>query len=326
MTPLGVLALAFGLAVQATAAVVTRLDFEGGITVSESSATQTATLVGGRLAGDARDAAMSRRMPTLQFEGGDALQRRASVVVDPDMAGNHALEFAIMAPNVPAAHPHGSPKARIQMNVYNIAPAREVYQSVRLRLDDGFDAVASAPVRFGWLTLSEWWNEPGWTGSPWAFRIGVDLENRDAEGRSGLFLKATASMRSSGAGEWSERLWMHWAAGPSLPVRRWIRMETWFREGDERNGRFVIALTPAGGQRQVVMDVTAFTRHPGQLDPDGLSHFNPIKLYTSRALVELVRRSAPRLSLLWDDLEILTCAAGDPAGPASACAEAMGAR
>ena len=210
------------------------------------------------------------------------------------------------------------------MNVYGNDGVAEVYQSVRMRLDDGFEALAALPQAFDWLTLSEWWNNAGWTGEPHAFRITVDLANRGVGGRAGLFLHARATAKPAGGARWSETVWAAAAGDWSLPVRQWMTVETWYRDGDAAQGRFVMAVTPDGGQRRVLLDVHDATRHPLTTVVDGLRHFNPLKLYTSQALLEAVRRTAPRLAVQWADLDILACAV--PAAPPSPCEQAIGLR
>lgn len=279
--------------------------------------------------------------PTLQFEGGDTSQRRVRIVADSQKPDRQVLEFEVVEPNVtldresgPAvaepSHlpraPRAAPpdrKARVQMNVYGNDGVAEVYQTVRMRLDDGFDVLAASPQPFDWLTVSEWWNNAGWTGESHAFRITLDVGNRGDDGRLGLFLHARATAKPKGGARWSETLWSAKAGAWSLPVRRWMTVETWFREGDAVLGRFVVAVTPEGGTRQVLVNVTNTTHHPEATFTDGLRHFNPLKLYTSQALVEAVRRSAPRLAIQWADLDIQACARAE--GP-SPCELAMGLR
>lgn len=318
-----------------------QMPFSAGTVVEEDPRLQGARVaIGSRPWPATVDAVGGLRLgpPALQFEGGDARQRQARVVADPQQHGRQVLEFEVVEPNVELGKEDeagdrrvagtlrsGQPrrKARVQMNLYGNDGVAEVYQSVRMRLDDGFDVLASLPQAFDWLTLSEWWNNAGWTGEPHAFRITVDLANRGAGGRPGLFLHARATAKPPGGARWSETLWAASANEWSLPVRHWMTVETWYRDGDSSRGRFVLAVTPDGGERRVLLDVHDATRHPKTVVVDGLRHFNPLKLYTSQALVEAVRRSAPRLAVQWADLDIRACAGVAPTPPPSACQAAM---
>lgn len=327
------------LATLPAAAQETRLQLTLGAEVSvvEDPRTQTAQLLrSGRpwLHATATGAGLRLGQPSLQFEGGNLRQRQARVVPDPQQPSRHVLEFEVVEPNVairseadPVHHSHapqGDRKARVQMNVYANEGVAEVYQSVRMRLDDGFDVLSTLPQIFDWLTLSEWWNNASWTGETHAFRITVDLTNRGAAGRRGLFLQARATAKPAKGARWSDKVWTAVADDWPVPVRQWITMETWYRDGDATTGRFVLAVKPDGGERRVLLDVHDFTRHAQTTVVDGLRHFNPLKLYTSQALVEAVRRVAPRLAVQWSDLDIRACGA-TTASP-SPCQQAMAAR
>jgi hypothetical protein len=335
----GLAAALCGLWGAAAAAQALRLQvpITADLAVVEDPRTQAARLMRGGLAWPATtEPGTHLRLgpPTLQFEGGDARQRQARVVADPQQPGRHVLEFEVVEPNVmldaevdpvrTARAPRPERKARVQMNVYGNDGVAEVYQSVRMRLDDGFEALAALPQAFDWLTLSEWWNNAGWTGEPHAFRITVDLANRGAGGRPGLFLHARATTKPAGGARWSETVWAAAAGDWPLPVRHWMTIETWYRDGDAAQGRFVLAVTPDGGQRRVLLDVHDATRHPLTGVVDGLRHFNPLKLYTSQAVVAAVRSTAPRLAVQWSDLDIRACAAS--ATPPSPCEQAIGLR
>ena len=58
------------------------------------------------------------------------------------------------------------------------------------------------------------------------------------------------------------------------------------------------------GPGMVVFDITNFTHHPNDPNPDGLSHFNPMKLYTSKGLIDYVRDNGKSLQVYWDDFEL----------------------
>jgi hypothetical protein len=303
------------------------MDFEGGESVVEDAATQTGRIDGLPTRRRAADGPLvpsgAARLgpPQVQFESGNSSQRRAHVIVDPDRPGNHVLEFEVREANVQLPAGRGGAKARVQMNVYGNRGVREVYQSVRVRLGDGFEALVDAPERFDWLTLSEWWNDAGWTGEALPFRVSVNLSNRGNGGERGLYLYAKATAKVDGGKAWSAPVWAQRMTGPALPLGQWLRLETYIREGRADTGRFVMFVTLGDGARRLAIDVTGATHHPGQTAPDGIAQFNPVKLYTSRAVVEAVRRRGARLSVLWDDLTILACGRA-PDGEPSACAKA----
>lgn len=329
------------------------MDFEGQTEVADEPVRQGASFrIAGRPWPRAARAAARRGtaaaegtgpawgLPTLLYEGGDESQRQARVIDDPTAPGNRVLELVVREPHVRVAGPEGS-KARVQMNVYDNEGAAEVYQSVRMRLGADLKYLDTFPRALTWFTIAEWWNNAGWTGEPDAFRISLDLARSGPSDAPGLNLVAKATVKPPGRAQWQTVVWSRSLAGYRLPLGTWLRLETWFRDGGASDGRFVVAVTPEGGGRTVLIDHTGPTRHPDATDSDGLRHFNPIKLYTSAEVVRHVRDRGGVLRLLWDDLRLQACprpaastsptaapaATGVPGGvSASTCEQAMALR
>lgn len=63
-------------------------------------------------------------------------------------------------------------------------------------------------------------------------------------------------------------------------------------------------MQPDGEPETVVHDIRNFTHGPNDNSPDGLSHFNPLKLYTSEWPIDHIRNNGGVMNILWDDLEI----------------------
>lgn len=302
------------------------MDFQGATSVQEDGTRQKASLHRDGLPFHSqprqRDGAGPMLgVPEIQFEGGVISQREARVLDEPGQTGNRLLEFAVREPNVRLPGTNGM-KSRVQMNLYGNKDVAEVYQSVRLRLGPELAALASYPKAFNWFTLSEWWNNAGWTGEPFPFRISVNLGS-GGPGRP-LHISVHATVMPEGRSDWSRMVWAQDAAALEVPLGRWLVVEYYFREGDAKTGRFVMRVTPDGSKATTVVDVTDYTRHPDNQQPDGLRHFNPIKLYTSAAITEHVRRRGGALVAQWDDLFVLACAAQSGGLQASPCAQRMG--
>lgn len=83
-----------------------------------------------------------------------------------------------------------------------------------------------------------------------------------------------------------------------------MTIEFHFKEGNASSGRFSMAVTPEGGVRRTIFDVTNYTHHPSDPAPDGMKHYNPMKLYTSNTVIDHVRNNGGVLQVYWDDLEI----------------------
>jgi hypothetical protein len=249
-------------------------------------------------------------MPRLQYEEGTVAQRVARIVPDPIAPDNWVLEFWVGEPNV---HLPKEVKSRVQMNAYGIEPAYEVYQSVRLFVPQSMGLLAKYPEPVKWFTISEWWNNAGWTKESYPFRISVHLRTAGAGSGDRIYFGVAAQARQAGRSDFKgSELWHVDNRDVEVPLGRWLRLQYYYRQGNGTAGRFALAMTPEGGQRVVVFDVKDSTYHPSDPRPDGLRDFNPIKLYTSGELTDFVRRNGSALQLYWDDLLIRTC--GRPMG------------
>ena len=288
------------------------MDFEDRTNVREKAAEQEAVLernglpipVRGPSAGGVRLVS-----PVIQFESGTVMQRGAAVVNDPVHPGNRVLEFHVLEPNVPSTS-GGRGKSRVQMNLYGNQRAAEVYLSVRMFLPDGMGALEQYPGTFDWLTVAEWWNDAAWLGRGFPFRITVNVVKTAPSAGEPLRLAVSGeAMRPDRRDFAGATRWLRVDQAGSVPIGRWVRLETYVREGGDDDGRFAMAMTVDGEARRVVFDEHRATVHPLSNERDGFRHLNPVKLYTSGVLTEFLARQGKSLRILWDDLEIQACAA-----------------
>lgn len=242
----------------------------------------------------------------VEFEGGSGDERGAEVVDAPDERASRALRFWLAKPNVLGVG--GRPvKGRVQMDVYGNKGVRELAMSVRMYLHPDFNIVRSFPGTIDWLTISEWWNNASWTGEKFPFRISVNIV-KEAPGPNGLmFFQVQAQKLDGVRSQWESPVWSEINRTFAIPVGRWVTLEYGFVEGSADSGRFVLAATISGGGRTVIFDVNNYTHHPDDLRPAGLSHFNPMKLYTSSRLIEFVRAFGGTMEIMWDDFELAAC-------------------
>jgi hypothetical protein len=244
----------------------------------------------------------------IQYQGGDATERWARIVSDPDDASNHVLQFVLKSPNVRDGE--GLPsKGRVQLNAYSAESvrSREVRFSTRMRLSEGFSTLKAMPRSFNWLTISEWWNDPSWNNQEFPFRITVNIIKPDEQSGSPLRFSVHAQTLNQSTQIWDNTVWSFTALNAEVPIGRWVTLEYVFREGNALDGRFYMAVVTDEGSRTVLFDVSGWTHHPGDPDPDGLTHFNPLKLYTSKTLIDAARNAGGALEVLWDDLSLRLC-------------------
>lgn len=193
-------------------------------------------------------------------------------------------------------------KGRVQANLYEAGTGlTEMFYSVRLYLPHDMDTLQYHPGPIEWLTLMEFWNNPNWTGDPYPFRISVELQ-KPGQGPGPLRFGVYAETGTDN-GNWTG-LWESFNTEFAVPGGQWITLGITYVEGDNNTGRFLMTATPDGGQLHEVFNLTDFTHHPDDPSPDGLTHFNPFKLYTSAQLIHTMRGMGKLLQVWWDDFEL----------------------
>lgn len=288
------------------------ITLDAGEQILDSGDGRIATLEGQqpmRLAGGgAADFDVDPGRLTVQYQGGDASERSARVTADPVDPSNRAIEFLLQAANVrtDASDPV---KGRIQLNAYATESlrAKEVRLRTRMYLGEGFNQLRTWPTTFRWLTLSEWWNDAGWTGQAYPFRITLNITKPLATSGARLYFGVRAETLNLTTNKWDTTVWSGTNTAVPVPVGRWVTLEYHFREGDANEGRFYLAMVPDGGERVVLFDQRGWTHHPDNPAPDGLTHLNPVKLYTAKALIDHARNAGHPLRVHWDDIGFRLC-------------------
>lgn len=234
----------------------------------------------------------------IQYQGGNDSQRLAEIASDPLNLSNNALKFWIKEPNV------DNGAGRVQANIYSNNNIKELHYSVRLLISSDLKSVENAPFPVEWLTIMEFWNNANWSGENYQYRMSVNLQ-KSSKDKSSLEIGIKSQVRGSEPKEWlNPPLWEYVNNSFAVPVGTWMRIDIHFVEGDRATGRFIFSITPDGGKKLVVHDIRNFTHHPEDPNPDGLSHFNPMKLYTSGELIDYVGSTERLLNLYWDDFRL----------------------
>lgn len=233
----------------------------------------------------------------LQYQGGDELMRWAKIVPDPVDPRNHVLQFWLDKPNV------GGSKGRIQANLYGGSGWKEFYQSVRMYLPEDFRTVRTFPEKINWLTIAEFWNNVTWSQTvPYGFRITLGIGKEVAtEGDLHFILDAQDCELFADDRQKYTTLWSEVNTNISVPIGEWFTMEYYYKEGNNETGRFYMTIETEKGKKQVVFDHKGFTHNSGDPNPNGVSDFNPLKLYTSKKLIDYMGSQGKTLQIYWDD-------------------------
>ncbi len=245
--------------------------------------------------------------PVVQYEGGTVHERSATITTDPKSSSNRALRFRLLEANVADNNGYVS-KGRVQLNLYvnSGVVSRELTVAVSMYLTPDLLALDSIPQTFNFLTLSEWWNDPHWTNSRYPFRIGLNIVKTDRTPGAPLQFMASSASLDTRTNVWSS-VWKEVNTRATVPIGEWVRLEYFIREGNAGKGRFKLALVREDNRRTVLFDVTNWTHHPSDPAPDGISHFNPMKFYTSRQLIDYLRGKGKTPQVLWDDFAVRSC-------------------
>jgi hypothetical protein len=234
----------------------------------------------------------------LQYQGGDDSQRFARIIEEPGNTGNHVLHFWLNEPNVDGK------KGRIQANIYgNSRGWKEFYQSTRIFLHDDFQTVRTYPEKIHWLTIAEYWNNITWSQSvPDRFRITLGIGKPDTgEGDLYFILDGQDCELYADGSQKYTTLWSEINTNVKIPIGKWFTAEYYYKEGDDKKGRYFMSIQVEDEEKQVIFDVTRATHNSGDNNPDGVTDFNPLKIYTSKQLIDFMRSKGKTLQIYWDD-------------------------
>jgi hypothetical protein len=235
------------------------------------------------------------------YEDGDDSQRKASIVDDMDSIENKVLKYQIFEPHVK----EGSDlKGRIQLSVHDNNCIKELYQTVKLKLHPDLAYYEQRSDPLFWFTLFEFWNNGAWTKEKFPFRVSVNLNKKEGVGNP-INFRVKSDFQKCRTCNWKE-VWGETNTSFPLIYGEWMEIELYIKEGDEKNGRFYMAVTPNNGTKIVLFDIHNTTQHPKEKCPDGFTHFEAMKIYTSDDDINYMKEGNKELSIFWDDWKLYT--------------------
>lgn len=244
----------------------------------------------------------------IAYLGGTVEDRFARIIEDPTSSGNHVLQFSITRAN--EKYPGGS-KARVQADIYQNINLTAMSSRLRMYLHPDLAVLHAWEVGFQWLTLQEYWFDPGWEGGEHSFRITLGLCREAGPGRKDLHFsihgqpiaRKGTPVYSQYPG-WDLPTWEGVQQSFAVPIGVWLECEVDYRMGNAQTGRFTFRVRPAGGDWVSLFDITNWTYNPLAPQPQPLYGWNPMKLYTSAALVDYVRSCGGVTQVYWDDFAV----------------------
>lgn len=232
----------------------------------------------------------------ISYEDGTRDQRYAEICPDPLNSENEVLKFKILEPHIREGD---HKKGRVQANLNDNKCIKEFYQTVRLYIHPDMEYLKQWEEKVHWLSFFEFWNNANFAGERNPFRITVSLFKTE-EGPVEEMYFAAVGDRDIRLGGW-DPIWVEINEDFAVPFGVWMEIELYLLEGDENSGRFYMAVKPDGGEKTVLFDVYNTTQHPREKYPDGYTHINALKLYTSDKLIEFMSDNNKNLEIYWDD-------------------------
>lgn len=238
---------------------------------------------------------------SLQYQGGTESQRFAKIIPEPGNIQNHVLHFWLNEPNVDGK------KGRIQANIYNgDFGLKEFYQSERIFLTEDFKTVRTFPDEIHWLTIAEFWNNITWSQNvPHGFRITLGI-GKPVATESDLYfiLDGQDCQLFPDDSQKYTTLWSETNQKVKVPIGKWFTLEYYYKEGNAENGKFYMTIKPDGEAKEIIFDLTRVTHNSKDPNPDGVTDFNPMKLYTSKQLIDFMNSKGKTLQIYWDDFKL----------------------
>lgn len=233
----------------------------------------------------------------ISYEDGDDSQRKASIVADPDSAGNAVLKYQIFEPHIKAGSDY---KGRIQLAIHDNNCIKEVHQTVKIKLHPDLVEFQNRSDRLYWFTIFEIWNNGAWTKEKYPFRVSLNLFKEEGAGLPINFRVKSDYLKT---GNWKE-VWGETATSFALTFGEWMELELYIKEGDADNGRFFLAVTPENGTRIVLFDISNTTQHPDEKCADGFTHFEAMKMYLGEDDINFMKDADKDLAVYWDDWQL----------------------
>jgi hypothetical protein len=240
---------------------------------------------------------------SINFTGGNDAQRFARIIPEPGNPKNHVMHFQLNE-----GWMNGNSRlARAQTDLYGIrAPLHEFYQTVKIFLPEDMKVVRTYPQPIHWLTILEIWNNVTWVQNvPFGFRITLGMGKTTGEESDLIFILDAEDCELFDTGRQRyTKVWVEKNHDIKVPIGEWFTLHYYFKEGNDKTGRFVTEIETKSGGRQTVFNVTNYTHNSKDPAPSGMTDFNPFKLYTSMDLANFVKEKGKALQIYWDDFKL----------------------
>jgi hypothetical protein len=224
----------------------------------------------------------------------------AQIVPEPGKPSNNILKFYLTQPS--------SDRIRMQGDFQFPIGTRELSYSVRVFIPENMNALKNYPGPINWFTIGEYWSGPQNVADDVCSRVTIGIGKSTASPTNDLYFHAymkNYTKTGSANTVWGSTSDLNWAGPPTaVPIGKWFTLEVYLKEGNQTTGKFYAAMTPDGGAKKVLFDVTNFTHNTAEANPNGIDGWvSFMKLYTSDEIGTYMQKHG-YLQMYWDDLKV----------------------
>ncbi len=195
----------------------------------------------------------------------------------------------------------GGTKGRAQLQLSDLS-ATQLVQDVSVYFPSGLSAYQSYPSSNGWFTLAEYFM--GALGTENRFRVTLSLVKSTA---SELYFRVSGDIRTGGTagnGIWQE-VWSDVYDNAPISLGNWLTLTFGLQTGDDSSGKFILDATdPITSATVRLFDITNWTYHPSATSPIPVTSYNPLKLYTSKSIIDWINSQGEVTEIVFDNLTV----------------------
>lgn len=201
------------------------------------------------------------------------------------------------------AQPHATEgNQRVQFGV-SMTSAQVLKFRYKLWLHPDVALLKTYNGTYDWFAISSVFSDNTWS-STYPFVMSVDIAKQSATVPSDLKWRVRGRTYTYPGYSPNSDLWEYFST-ESVETGKWLLVEHEIIDGNSSGGRYKIFVTPYGGTRTQVIDITNWTRHPSKPSGVGPTAFTPVKWYTGTSQIEHVRNLGGKLIAQFDDLQFL---------------------
>lgn len=240
----------------------------------------------------------------IQYQDGKLTDRSAKLISDPAQAGNQVLKFWLKSAEIPG-YKKGSKKGRIQVNIPKL-DEKAIVTQYRIYLHPDLKHYSTYPKVNAWFVITELWMGENWTNEHrYPFRISLGIaKDKGINKPLGFHVSATTDIYPGSSEKW-EKSWGAANREFEVPIGEWLDVELGYRQGDAKSGRFYLTVKrDKDSEATTIFDFTNWTYSPYARKPVPLTTYQPLKIYTSEAIVNHIREKGGVAQIYYDDLKI----------------------